>query len=48
MDCVECEKCKVHGKMQIYGIGTAFKILFSGNQRKELLKLKRNEFTVKK
>ncbi len=21
MDCVECEKCKTYGKMQVYGIG---------------------------
>lgn len=27
MNCVECEKCRVFGKMQTYGIGTALKIL---------------------
>jgi hypothetical protein len=27
MDCVTCEKCRVWGKLQILGIGTAIKIL---------------------
>lgn len=27
MNCVDCEKCKIFGKMQTYGIGTALKIL---------------------
>ncbi|XP_068081523.1 ero1-like protein isoform X2 [Anabrus simplex] len=30
MDCVGCEKCKLWGKLQIHGLGTALKILFSG------------------
>ena len=30
MDCVGCEKCKLWGKLQVQGIGTALKILFSG------------------
>ncbi|KAK9890443.1 hypothetical protein WA026_010529 [Henosepilachna vigintioctopunctata] len=29
MDCVGCEKCKLWGKLQIQGLGTALKILFS-------------------
>lgn len=29
MDCVGCDKCKLWGKLQIQGLGTAFKILFS-------------------
>ena len=28
MDCVGCEKCRLHGKLQILGLGTAIKILF--------------------
>jgi len=32
MDCVTCEKCKVWGKLQILGIGTAIKILLSSEQ----------------
>ena len=27
LNCVECEKCRLFGKMQTYGVGTAFKIL---------------------
>ncbi|XP_049845314.1 ero1-like protein [Schistocerca gregaria] len=30
MDCVGCDKCKLWGKLQIKGLGTALKILFSG------------------
>lgn len=30
MDCVGCDKCKLWGKLQIHGLGTALKILFSG------------------
>ena len=29
MDCVGCEKCRLWGKLQVIGIGTALKILFS-------------------
>lgn len=29
MDCVGCEKCRLWGKMQVSGVGTALKILFS-------------------
>ncbi|XP_014784107.1 ERO1-like protein alpha isoform X1 [Octopus bimaculoides] len=31
MDCVGCDKCKLWGKLQVQGMGTALKILFSGN-----------------
>ncbi|XP_059162228.1 ERO1-like protein beta isoform X2 [Physella acuta] len=31
MDCVGCDKCKLWGKLQILGMGTALKILFSGD-----------------
>lgn len=30
MDCVGCEKCRLWGKLQVLGLGTALKILFSG------------------
>jgi len=30
MDCVGCDKCKLWGKLQMTGLGTALKILFSG------------------
>lgn len=29
MDCVGCEKCRLWGKLQVQGLGTALKILFS-------------------
>ena len=29
MDCVGCEKCKMWGKLQLLGIATSLKILFS-------------------
>lgn len=29
MDCVSCDKCKMWGKLQVTGLGTALKILFS-------------------
>jgi hypothetical protein len=29
MDCVGCEKCRLWGKIQTTGIGTALKVLFS-------------------
>lgn len=29
LDCVGCQKCRLHGKLQVLGIGTAFKILFT-------------------
>ena len=28
MDCTGCDKCRLWGKLQISGIGTALKILF--------------------
>jgi hypothetical protein len=45
MDCVECETCKIHAKLQMLGIGTALKILLpkDGNgsdlQRNEVIAL---------
>ncbi|XP_065878064.1 endoplasmic reticulum oxidoreductin-1-like [Euphorbia lathyris] len=46
MDCVGCEKCRLWGKLQVLGLGTALKILFSDNGSKHLvqtLQLQRNE-----
>ncbi|KCV67582.1 hypothetical protein H696_05979 [Fonticula alba] len=31
MDCVECEKCRLWGKVQILGYGTALKVLLNGD-----------------
>ncbi|KAK4871679.1 hypothetical protein RN001_015803 [Aquatica leii] len=50
MDCVGCDKCKLWGKLQIQGLGTALKILFDYDnympkpkQYKKEFKLERNE-----
>ncbi|XP_024968232.1 endoplasmic reticulum oxidoreductin-1-like isoform X1 [Cynara cardunculus var. scolymus] len=46
MDCVGCEKCRLWGKLQVLGLGTALKILFSVNDRGNPdphLQLQRNE-----
>ncbi|CDW82655.1 endoplasmic oxidoreductin-1 [Stylonychia lemnae] len=43
LDCVSCEKCRLNGKVQIKGIGTAMKLLFSTNVNSQQLQLKRTE-----
>ncbi|XP_072991315.1 endoplasmic reticulum oxidoreductin-1-like [Typha latifolia] len=46
MDCVGCEKCRLWGKLQVLGLGTALKILFSDDGQNYLdqpLQLQRNE-----
>ncbi|KAI9198077.1 hypothetical protein LWI28_009722 [Acer negundo] len=46
MDCVGCEKCRLWGKLQVLGLGTALNILFSVNGQEHLgqtLQLQRNE-----
>jgi len=54
MDCVGCDKCRLWGKLQTHGMGTALKILFSdlpisqsravlGGTAKVPFKLTRNE-----
>ena len=42
MDCVGCSKCKLWGKLQVHGIGTALKILFS-EKKVQRLRLTRRE-----
>ena len=32
MDCISCQKCKLHGKLELLGIGTALKILLLPEQ----------------
>ncbi|KAK1378414.1 Endoplasmic reticulum oxidoreductin-1 [Heracleum sosnowskyi] len=46
MDCVGCEKCRLWGKLQVLGLGTALKILFSVDGQDNLvhtLQLQHNE-----
>ena len=45
MDCVGCEKCKIHGKLQILGLGTALKILLEDRTCETL---QRNEIIVRR
>ena len=39
MDCVACDKCKLWGKLQITGLGTALKILFSEESQEHIVTL---------
>lgn len=43
MDCVGCEKCRLWGKLQISGIGTALKILFSFSDDPETIRRQARE-----
>lgn len=46
MDCIGCEKCRLWGKLEILGLGTALKILFSVDGADGVghtLQLQRNE-----
>jgi len=44
MNCVPCERCRLWGKVQTHGLGTAFKILLTENV--ESLHLHRHEITT--
>lgn len=48
MDCIICEKCRLWGKIQTLGIGTALKILFAleSPKRWRKLKLRPSEITA--
>ena len=43
MDCVGCDKCRLWGKLQTQGMGTALKILFSGKFEHDV---ERNNFIM--
>ncbi|XP_071835253.1 ERO1-like protein beta isoform X2 [Apostichopus japonicus] len=43
MDCVGCDKCKLWGKLQTQGLGTALKILFTPATTRKPRRLKREE-----
>ncbi|KAJ3264964.1 hypothetical protein HDU77_007053 [Chytriomyces hyalinus] len=43
MDCVGCEKCRLWGKLQVTGLGTALKILFSFDNDASKYRLTRTE-----
>ncbi|KAI8853207.1 endoplasmic reticulum Oxidoreductin 1-domain-containing protein [Chytridium lagenaria] len=46
MDCVGCEKCRLWGKLQVSGFGTALKILFSFGDNPKDFKLSRSELVA--
>ncbi|KAI0200881.1 endoplasmic oxidoreductin [Astrocystis sublimbata] len=47
MDCVGCDKCRLWGKLQTSGYGTALKVLFeTENEGGEALELKRTELVA--
>ncbi|KAJ8510304.1 hypothetical protein OPV22_000738 [Ensete ventricosum] len=49
MNCVGCEKCRLWGKLQVNGLATALKVLFSvggKNNLNKTLQLQRNEVIV--
>ena len=43
LDCVQCQQCKLHGKMAMLGYGTALKILFTSKEALIEGSLNRNE-----
>lgn len=55
MDCVGCDKCRLWGKLQVQGMGTALKILFSGKFDQDKLdntmfesRLNKNQFKLRR
>jgi flavocytochrome c len=46
LDCVQCQQCKLHGKMAMLGYGTALKILFMTNEELIASSLNRNEIVA--
>jgi len=46
LDCVRCEKCKLHGKMTMLGYGAALKILFLPESAISSSSLSRNEIVA--
>lgn len=42
MNCVDCEKCRTYGKLQIAGLGTSLKLIFDESSKKKV-SLSRNE-----
>ena len=45
LNCVQCQQCKLHGKMAMLGYGTALKILFLPEERLGMT-LSRNEIVA--
>lgn len=46
LDCVQCQQCKLHGKMAMLGYGTALKILFLNKELIDSDTISRNEIVA--
>jgi len=46
MDCVGCERCRLWGKLQLNGIGTALRILYAPDTDLVLRSLRRNQLVA--
>eukprot|EP00521_Asterionellopsis_glacialis_P008400 CAMPEP_0195285398 /NCGR_PEP_ID=MMETSP0707-20130614/3242_1 /TAXON_ID=33640 /ORGANISM="Asterionellopsis glacialis, Strain CCMP134" /LENGTH=1388 /DNA_ID=CAMNT_0040344885 /DNA_START=294 /DNA_END=4460 /DNA_ORIENTATION=+ len=46
LDCVQCQQCKLHGKMAMLGYGTALKILFTKDSALQASNFERNEIVA--
>lgn len=48
MDCVSCERCRLWGKIQTLGVGTALKVLFASESKRQFaaLRLQRSEIVA--
>ena len=46
MDCVGCDKCRLWGKLQTAGYGTALKVLFETDNKSQIPHLKRTELVA--
>jgi len=46
LDCVQCQQCRLHGKMAMLGYGTALKILFLPSEKLIASSLSRNEIVA--
>ena len=46
LDCVQCQQCKLHGKMAMLGYGTALKILFTRDDLINEQSISRNEIVA--
>lgn len=46
MDCVGCDKCRLWGKLQTQGLGTALKILFSSTKWETIPMIKGKQFKL--
>ncbi|KAF5289571.1 hypothetical protein FQA39_LY15018 [Lamprigera yunnana] len=48
MDCVGCDKCKLWGKLQIQGLGTALKVLFDYDNSSPKIRPYKKEFKLER